>query len=53
MSMSLDGYITGLDDGPGNGLGNGGLRLHEWLGELVSEPPHFDPRGLSGQVSVG
>jgi len=31
MSMSLDGFITGPDDGPGNGLGTGGLRLHEWL----------------------
>ena len=50
MSMSLDGFITGPDDGPGNGLGTGGLRLHEWLGEPVSEHPHFDPPGLSGQV---
>jgi len=49
-SMSLDGFITGPDDGPGNGLGNGGHRLHEWLGEPVSEHPHFDPPGLSGQV---
>jgi dihydrofolate reductase len=24
--------------------------LHEWLGEPVSEYPHFDPPGLSGQV---
>jgi dihydrofolate reductase len=50
MSMSLDGFITGPDDGPDNGLGNGGLRLHEWLGEPVAEHPHFDPPGLSGQV---
>jgi dihydrofolate reductase len=50
MSMSLDGFITGPDDGPGNGLGNGGHRLHEWLGEPVSERPHFDPPGLSAQV---
>ena len=50
MSMSLDGFITGLDDGPGNGLGNGGHVLHEWLGEPVSRLPHFDPPGLSGQV---
>ena len=26
MSMSLDGFITGPDDGTGNGLGNGGHR---------------------------
>ena len=31
MSMSLDGFIAGPDDGPGNGLGDGGHRLHEWL----------------------
>jgi dihydrofolate reductase len=52
MSMSLDGFITGPDDDQGNGLGNGGHRLHEWLGEPVSEYPHFDPPGLSGQVSA-
>lgn len=51
MSMSLDGFITGPGDGPGNGLGDGGLRLHEWLGPPVGELPHFDPPGLSGQVS--
>ncbi|MEV6036572.1 hypothetical protein AB0L65_35840 [Nonomuraea sp. NPDC052116] len=50
MSMSLDGFITGPGDGPGNGLGIGGIRLHEWLGEPVSDPPYFDPPGLSGQV---
>jgi dihydrofolate reductase len=50
MSMSLDGFITGPDDGPGNGLGNGGLRLHEWLGEPVAKYPHFDPPGVNGQV---
>ncbi|MDQ1058541.1 dihydrofolate reductase [Arthrobacter globiformis] len=50
MSMSLDGYIAGPDDGPDNGLGTGGLRLHEWLGEPVSDYPHFDPPGVSGQV---
>ena len=50
MSMSIDGFITGPDDGPGNGLGIGGNRLHEWLGEAVSEPPYFDPPGQSGQV---
>lgn len=50
MSMSLDGFITGPDDGPGNGLGTGGERLHEWLGEPVADYPHFDPPGVSGQL---
>ena len=31
MSMSLDGFITGPDDGPENGLGTGGEALHAWL----------------------
>ena len=30
MSMSLDGFIAGPNAGPGNGLGDGGHRLHEW-----------------------
>lgn len=31
LSMSLDGYVAGPNDGPGNGLGDGGERLHEWV----------------------
>ncbi|MCU1425203.1 MAG: Bifunctional deaminase-reductase protein [Microbacteriaceae bacterium] len=31
MSMSLDGFIAGPNEGPGNGLGDGGERLHDWL----------------------
>ena len=31
MSMSLDGFIAGPDDGPENGLGTGGEALHAWL----------------------
>jgi dihydrofolate reductase len=31
MSMSLDGFITGPNAGPDNGLGDGGDRLHEWF----------------------
>jgi dihydrofolate reductase len=30
MSMTLDGFIAGPNEGPGNGLGDGGHRLHEW-----------------------
>jgi dihydrofolate reductase len=30
MSMSLDGFIAGPNEGPGNGLGDGGDRLHDW-----------------------
>lgn len=31
MAMSLDGFITGPDDGPGNPAGTGGMRLMDWL----------------------
>jgi dihydrofolate reductase len=31
MSMSVDGFIAGPNEGPGNGLGDGGDRLHEWV----------------------
>jgi dihydrofolate reductase len=30
ISVSLDGFIAGPNDGPDNGLGDGGERLHEW-----------------------
>ena len=32
MSMSLDGYIAGPNDEPGNPGGDGFMRLHEWYG---------------------
>ena len=50
MSMSLDGFITGPDDGPSNGLGTGGHRLHEWLGEWLGSPSGFQPPGASADV---
>src|SRR6266705_2070060 len=31
ITTSLDGYITGPNDGPGRGLGDGGERLHYWV----------------------
>ena len=31
MSMSLDGFIAGPNEHPGNGLGDGGVRLHQWV----------------------
>ncbi|BCJ31916.1 hypothetical protein Asera_60240 [Actinocatenispora sera] len=33
--MSRDGFIAGANDGPGDG----GLRLHEWLGDPASDYP--------------
>jgi dihydrofolate reductase len=30
MTMSLDGFVAGPNDGPGNGLGDGGGQLFDW-----------------------
>lgn len=43
MSMSLDGFIAGPNAGPGNGLGDGGDRLHAWF------PPPGEPGAVGGR----
>jgi len=43
MSMSLDGFIAGPDDRPGQELGRNGGRLFNWLDDRMS-------RGPNGQV---
>lgn len=54
MSVSLDGFIAGPNAGPGNGLGDGGERLHEWF--TAAEPAGSSgvaaPRraGVNGKV---
>ena len=45
MSMSLDGFITGPRRRPRPGLGAGGERLHDWLGDGGAEPPRLSPVG--------
>jgi hypothetical protein len=42
LSMSLDGCIAGPNDRPGNTLGDGGERLHEWFFGTTT------PEGASG-----
>jgi dihydrofolate reductase len=44
ITISLDGYIAGPNDGPGRGLGDGGERLHYWV---FGGPWSYDeePRG--------
>jgi dihydrofolate reductase len=39
MSMSLDGYIAGPNDHPGNPGGDGFMRLHEWYGFAADPGP--------------
>jgi len=43
MSMSLDGFIAGPDDGPDHGLGVNGERLHAWLGAGGADPGSYRP----------
>jgi dihydrofolate reductase len=52
MSMSLDGFIAGPNEGPGNGLGDGGHRLHEWAlpGADADHKAMSDLDGVNGQV---
>src|SRR3954470_5857704 len=48
ITMSVDGYVTGPDAGPGLGLGRGGERLHYWVmgGPWTYEGGHdFDMKG--------
>jgi dihydrofolate reductase len=53
MSMSLDGFIAGPNEGPDNGLGDGGHRLHEWAmtgsGDIDLEAIRRS-RGVNGKV---
>jgi dihydrofolate reductase len=52
MSMSLDGFIAGPNEGPGNGLGDGGHRLHEWVlvGADGDHKGAGRPAGVNGQI---
>ena len=54
MSMSLDGFIAGPNDEPGNGLGDEGRRLHDWLftgdGPSRRSGVPARPSGISGEI---
>jgi dihydrofolate reductase len=49
MSTSLDGFITGPNEGPENGLGDGGHRLHEWV--MTGDDVDLDALRRSGGVN--
>ena len=56
MSMSLDGFIAGPNDEPGNGLGDDGHRLHAWMStggapDNASGVPGR-PAGVNGESSM-
>jgi dihydrofolate reductase len=51
MSMSVDGFITGPDDGMDHGLGVDGERLHDWLWAGGVDPrSHRPPDGPNATV---
>lgn len=51
MSMSLDGYIAGPDDEPGQELGRGGGRLFNWLDDRHG--PGVDGEVYAEAVATG
>jgi dihydrofolate reductase len=49
ITTSLDGYITGPNDGPGRGLGDNGEQLHYWVFGgpwTYDEEPTGEPTGV-------
>jgi len=54
ITMSLDGFVTGPEDGPGRGLGEGGERLHNWVmgrpWAYQDEGRRFDPLDVDRKV---
>ena len=48
MSMSLDGYIAGPNDEPGNPGGDGFMRLHDWF--VAPDGAFVRPSGPAGQL---
>src|SRR4029453_1174522 len=52
-TTSLNGYVTGPDNGPGKGLGEGGERLHWWVFGgpwTYEEGARGEPTGVDKQV---
>src|SRR5262245_40747653 len=49
ISMSLDGYVAGPDQGPDDPLGKRGLLLHDWFGRTRVFKENFgEPGGETG-----
>ncbi|MEN0084897.1 MAG: dihydrofolate reductase family protein [Leifsonia sp.] len=55
ITMSLDGFVTGPNAGPGNGLGDGGEPLHRWVFAGDPEDDRILKEGTerSGAVIMG
>ncbi len=52
MSMSLDGFVAGPNEGPGIGLGDGGHRLHEWSLTGADADQEGVRAGVSGVIAA-
>jgi dihydrofolate reductase len=53
ITMSLDGYVAGPNDGPGRGLGERGERLHYWVFGgpwSYEEPPTGEATGVDKEL---
>ncbi|MBU2665939.1 dihydrofolate reductase family protein [Actinoplanes bogorensis] len=55
ISVSLDGFVTGPDPGPGQGLGRGGEALHTWAfqGDAIDRQVLEESTGATGAVVLG
>lgn len=55
ITMSLDGFVTGPNAGPGNGLGDGGEALHRWVfaGDPADDRILKEGTQRSGAVIMG
>ena len=60
ITVSVDGYFVGPDDGPTQGLGAGGERLHNWVfggdwrfDQPVRGEPHQDDKAWLAEVGAG
>jgi dihydrofolate reductase len=56
ISMSLDGFITGPNVGVGNGMGDDGHRLHDWMfdAKTKTDAAIFDEKYAStGAILIG
>ena len=55
ITMSLDGFVTGPNAGPGAGLGDAGMPLHDWVfnGDEVDEAVLAAAMERSGAVVMG
>jgi len=53
MTMSLDGFVTGPNVGPAFPLGEGGLRLHDWMFGDDARPVTDTDRQIAAQLFDG